>query len=416
MNTQIYDEATDWLVRNREGTLDPHDKRRFDMWLRKSPQHVCAYLEMSKVWEDVSFIDPNLNASAEELIARARAEANVFPLAVPAPAEPRIREAENLPIAPIAPLERDGRQTPHSRFAFEQRKGRANSREGETFLRARGHRPALAAVAASMLLAVVTGTWFFTQRNTYTTGIGEQRSIVLSDGSTIQLNTGSRVRVRYSDAERDVDLLEGQALFRVAKNHDRPFVVDTNGARVRAVGTEFDVYRKYGGTVVTVIEGKVAVLGKPHALSTSADSAGEAPSVPVSGIVPMRPAPPTPTPLVRAAIPDAIYVTAGEQLTVSAVIPANAEIQVPTPKPANVAAATAWTRRSLEFDSTPLREVAEEFNRYNVRKLIIADPSLSDIRIGGTFSSDPGLLVRFLRKQPELVVEETDQEIRISRK
>src|ERR1700739_4557173 len=83
MNTETYEEATDWIVKNREGHLDAQEKMRFDAWLRESPQNLRAYLEMSGVWEDVASIDPGLNASADELIARARAEENIVPLEAP---------------------------------------------------------------------------------------------------------------------------------------------------------------------------------------------------------------------------------------------------------------------------------------------------------------------------------------------
>ncbi len=82
---------------------------------------------------------------------------------------------------------------------------------------------------------------------TYATGIGEQRSIVLADGSTVDLNSRSKIRIRFSSERRGVELIEGQALFKVAKDHARPFVVDSDGTRVRAVGTQFDVYRKRRG-------------------------------------------------------------------------------------------------------------------------------------------------------------------------
>ena len=351
MNTQIYEEASDWLVRNREGDLDAQEKSRFDAWLRESPQHVRAYLEISTVWEDVASLDPSLNAGAEDLIARARAEDNIVPLGL-GEASPRKRTT------PIP---------------------------GKVGL--------FYALAASVLLTLA-GIWLYSQRDTYSTDVGEQRSIVLNDGSTIELNSRSRVRVRFSDAERDVDLIEGQALFRVAKNSLRPFIVSADGTHVRAVGTQFDVYRKISGTVVTVVEGQVAVQ------STSTLP----PQVTAEGRGP------------RSGKDEAIFLAAGEQLTVSAVTPAKAGTQ-PSPKRANVAAATAWTRRSLVFDSSPLTEVAEEFNRYNTRQLIIKDTEVADIHISGVFSSvDPALLLRFLRTQPELAVEETDREIRISKK
>ena len=81
---------------------------------------------------------------------------------------------------------------------------------------------------------------------------------------------------------------------------------------------------------------------------------------------------------------------------------------------ADVAAATAWTQRRLIFEATPLSAVVEEFNRYNTRRLVIAAPRLSSFHVSGVFSStDPTLLVQFLRMQAEIAVRESDHEIDI---
>jgi len=372
MNTQSYEEASDWFVKNREGDLNAQEKKRFDAWLRESPQNLRAYLEMSAVWEDVASIDPGLNASADELIARARAEENIVPLESPSPLR-------------------------------TQGPSETSRRKGTT--------PALGKVGlyyglAASLILTLAGSWLYGQRNTYSTGIGEQRSIVLNDGSTVELNSRSRVRVRFSDAERDIDLMEGQALFHVAKDHARPFIVRSDGTSVRAVGTQFDVYRKTSGTVVTVVEGTVAVFEEPHPPHAEQGDAG----VPGEGRGPRSGKGEDLAPGDSAN--GAIFLAAGEQVTVTTATTAAA-----SPKQANVAAATAWTRRSLVFDSSPLTEVAQEFNRYNTRPLVIEDPQLAEFHVSGVFSSvEPSLLLRFLRAQPELVVEETDREIRISKK
>src|ERR1700722_14748629 len=86
MNTQIYEEASDWLVKHRTGELGEADRVAFDSWLRTSPVHVRAYLEMAEIWEDAAALDPATNASVDELIARAQGEANVVALS-PAVAE-----------------------------------------------------------------------------------------------------------------------------------------------------------------------------------------------------------------------------------------------------------------------------------------------------------------------------------------
>jgi transmembrane sensor len=244
-------------------------------------------------------------------------------------------------------------------------------------LRKLPRRPLLAAVALA-LLASITVLFLWVDRDsarTYSTGIGEQRTIQLADGSAVELNSRSRIKVRLTDRQRDVALIEGQALFRVAKDKQRPFVVQAGEARVRAVGTEFDVYRKPTVTVVTVVEGRVETY-------PGSDGAGAA----------------------------AIVLSAGDQLTV---LPHS----VPRPKRADTAAATAWVHKRLIFEETPLSEVAEEFNRYNRRPLAIDDPELQTLKISGIYSStDPVSLINFLRNQNSMRVIETEDQVRVVRR
>lgn len=371
MNTQIYEEATNWLIKHREIDLNYQEKREFDTWLRQSPQHVQAYLEMSAVWEDLPALDPSWNPTPDQLIARARSDGNVHPLVGSAPITLGAR-----------------RHSPDPRSAHRPRFARLSF-----------------ALAAAFLLAVlgVTSWYWRNDHNLYSTAVGEQRSIVLADGSTLELNSRSRIRVRYTEAQRDVDLLEGQALFRVAHNKSRPFVVHSGSVSMRAVGTQFDVYRKKSDTVVTVVEGQVAVAeGNPPTTG--------------QGYAPLLLEPQTNP---RTGATTAILLAAGEQLTIPAAQPSGGKetAAVESPQWADVAAATAWTQRTLVFESSPLTNVAEEFNRYNTRQLVITDPGVANIRITGMFSSvDPALLLSFLHTQPELNVQETETEIRISKR
>src|SRR5262249_15873572 len=119
-------------------------------------------------------------------------------------------------------------------------------------------------LAAAILLLVLgaLSAWFLTQRGTYVTDVGEQRSFMLEDGSSVELNSRSRLKVHFTGCERSIELQAGQALFRVANDRTRPFVVNSGNASVRAVGTQFDVYRKKSGTVVTVLEGIVAIASR----------------------------------------------------------------------------------------------------------------------------------------------------------
>jgi transmembrane sensor len=164
-------------------------------------------------------------------------------------------------------------------------------------------------------------------------------------------------------------------LFRVAKDTQRPFVVRAGDAQVRAVGTEFDVYRKQIATVVTVVEGRVETYDESDAAGTAA-----------------------------------IVLSAGEQLTV---LPHT----VTKPTHTDTSVATAWLQKRLIFEETPLSEVAEEFNRYNRRPLTINDGDLENLRISGVYSStDPTSLINFLRSQNSIQVIETEKQVRVLRR
>jgi transmembrane sensor len=259
--------------------------------------------------------------------------------------------------------------------------------------------------------------------------------LTLADGSTVDLNARSSIRVEFSNSERRIELLDGQALFQVAKDKERPFIVRSGDATVRAVGTQFDVYRKSSGTTITVLEGRVAVYSDVHQAQRSAarsfvPSAEDAPPRPSqqaslpssrsrhdpsesrtlgsSGAAPAVPAPPPG--LTDPSGGAAVFLSAGEQVTVT---PA----AVPEPQHADLSAATAWMQqRRMIFDATKLSDVVQEFNLYNHRQLVIDSTELSGFRVSGVYSStDPASLLRFLREQPGIRIIETDAEVRIAR-
>jgi transmembrane sensor len=376
MNTQIYEEASDWLVKHRTSELDHADKVAFDSWLRTSPQHVRAYLEMAEIWEDASSLDSEQIAGVDELIARAHREENVVSMrggigaSVVGVGGGGSRDGDS-----------SGGDVGDGSGGGGDGRGRGGVLPGQhggsaapDVERGEARRfPLRALLAASIVVACVGGGVFawLNRAPVYSTGIGEQRSLTLADGSTVTLDTRTRIRVRFSAGERGIDLLEGRALFRVAKNDRQPFVVQSDRAAVRAVGTEFDVYRQRAAVTVTVLEGRVAV--------TSQRRQG-----------------------------DAVLVPAGEQVAVLG------STQVTSPTAADVAAATAWTQRRMIFESAPLSAVVEEFNRYNTRRLVVRDPRLSELHVSGVFAStDPALLVQFLQMQAEISVRERDDEIDI---
>jgi transmembrane sensor len=339
-NEQIRDEATEWFVCFCEHEVDSSMCKQFDTWLRASPEHVRAYLEISAFWEAADAMKPHIGI--DELVQRARAVSNVIPL--------------------------------------EQAVGRVDPHANRGLFRGRH-----LAVAASLLFAcfaaAIAAWWQLARYPTYATRIGEQRTVTLTDGSTVVLNADTRIKVRFTDATRDVDLVEGEALFHVAQNPSRPFIVFSGETRVRAVGTQFDVYQKSGGTVVTVVEGRVAVFSPPAQADTAIASSGQVGTV---------------------------LISAGEQVTVT-------PRQLAAPRRANGAAVTAWTEGKLVFDSTPLSEVMQEFNRYSDRPLSIDDPEILNLHISGTFSTrDSTQITHFLTQRFGLVVHNTDEGIRLA--
>ena len=332
-------EASVWFIEFRSGDVSARDRARFDEWLRRSPDHIQSYLEIAAGWAELPSADPEQRLDIQQLVARAREsrDKNVIALS---PGEPTLPERKDRPFW------------------------------------------VWAASLAGGVLAIGLAAWaHWYQVNIYQTGVGEQRIVRLLDGSSIELNALSSVRVRVSKGAREVDLQEGQALFRVAKDPARPFLVHSDGTTVRAVGTEFDVLRRSTGTVVTVLEGRVAVAEAPTA-NRAPDQGRES----------------SPAPLLLGA---------GEQVTVSTG-------HAKKPHRTDVAVATAWVQKRLIFEDTPLAEVAEQFNRYNSRRLVIPDPQLQSVEISGVYSStDPDSLLGFLRAQPNIELIETDREIRV---
>ena len=429
MNTQIYEEACAWFVECRAGDLDDAGRREFDRWLRKSPEHLSSYLEIAAIWNEGPLLDPQGKWSADLLVEHALlgGDDNVVLLHGAA-----IDDA-NLPGEVAA-----------GAVTVEQNTTGASAVESGAF-RAKDASPRMAwftgwrrlAIAASIAaLTILAGALGLLELSSpiYATALGEQRSIQFEDGSTVELNSRSKIRVKYSKQERDVELIEGQALFHVAHDTSRPFIVAVGATRVRAVGTQFDVYRRLNGTVVTVVEGRVAVYTAPQGLLSS--NTGKAPMLPVpdqkltgsstAAAIPSSKSavhkivqdfasgsafPPAGETAQRdlLTINSSLLVAAGEQVTVTT----DAAERTAAP---NIAGATAWREREIVFESATLSDVAEEFNRYNRRQIVIEDPALYGFHISGVFSStDPDSLIRFLQQRSGVRVTESGSTIRIER-
>lgn len=360
-NRQIFEEASSWFVEFRTGQVDRAKRLDFMRWLQRSPEHIRAYMEISGAYAKLPGPGAIPDTLIERLVERTRSRSSVVPF----------DSVGDLDIG--ASLAATARERPVAR------------RRAMRF----------AASIAMFLIVVAVSTWLIVTRDpTYVTQTAEQRSITLDDGSKVELNARTKIRVSFTPTQRRIDLLVGQALFHVAKDPLRPFIVTSSGTQVRAVGTRFDVHRRTSGTTVTVLEGRVAVLDR----ETSEDAASTARTLALQN---------SPT---ASTAPIALILAAGEQAIFT-------KKSIEKPLRPNIAAATAWTEGEFEFDETPLADVVEELNRYSRVPIVIESQAPKELRITGIYSSeDPGSLIRFLRNQPDLAVAESVTEIRIRQK
>lgn len=214
--------------------------------------------------------------------------------------------------------------------------------------RSRKHLSAIAACAVLALGITLSLRPDRAPAEEHQTQVGGMDLVALEDGSRVTLSTDSRMRVMLSATERRIVLDKGEAFFDVAKDPSRPFVVVAGDRRVVAVGTQFSVRRDDNDVRVVVTEGRVRLANEEGGVKTQPLQldAGAVARV-TSGGVMVR----------EQAVKEA------EQLL-------------------------SWRSGFLMFRDTALAEAVAEFNRYNPRKIVIADSAIADIRIGGSFRVD----------------------------
>jgi transmembrane sensor len=202
------------------------------------------------------------------------------------------------------------------------------------------------AVACAAALCCI-GVALYLRTAGVVTGIGEQRVLVLEDGTRVSLNTDSRLVVHFDRSARRVELDRGEALFEVTADPARPFIVAAGHRQIEALGTSFIVREEDHQLSVTLVEGKVAV---------SADDRAAVPAV----------------------VSDAVTLTPGERLTFkSDVAPA-----IDRPSLEKV---TAWRRGQVDLEETPLADAATEMNRYSTLKLRIEQATAAGLPVDGVF-------------------------------
>jgi transmembrane sensor len=282
--SDLHEAASRWVALAHSGDLTPAQRQAFSRWLNESENHRRVYREVDAFWQNLA---PLQQAAAPELAA----------------ARTYLRQA--------------------------QRK--------RSMLR-----PGLALAASILLLAAAVPIFrVWLGNGVYQTAKGEQVHIELSDGSRIDLNTDSTLRVAYGVSERTVILERGEALFTVAHDAKHPFAVYAAKGRIRDLGTQFNVYRHGDRVTVTVLEGEVGIDSEQrHAMQS---------------------------------------VQAGMQLTY------RHDGSIGVPRQVETAAVAAWREGRLVFKSQALDEVLVQLGRYHVVDLTLDGASLKRLQVTGSF-------------------------------
>ncbi|MFK3870836.1 FecR family protein [Pseudoalteromonas rhizosphaerae] len=290
----ILEQASVWHARMHDSDLQESQgcqlKAQFNTWLLADPLHRVAYDDMSSLWDVLAHSE----LSENDLIL-----------------EPTVQK---------------------------------------TFIK-RVSRPFYAAVASVALFVAIAGVgwqqnWPLRLQSDYYSNVGEQKVVQLDDNSEIILNTNSAIKVNYTKQLREVVLLQGEARFNVAKNSERPFVVNTTQGTVTVTGTQFNISLYSDSATVSLFEGSVALTSNQARKLRKNLSANQQAKLFSTGI---------------GAVSEF-----------------------------DAAVVNAWQRGQLVFYSAALSEVVAKLNRYRKGKIIITDDSVNNLQISGVFSiNDP---------------------------
>jgi len=350
-------EAAAWITRLHGPNRTPEMEAGFHKWLNESAENKTEFEGLTDIWAAVGTL--------------------------PAGGTPRLERWE------------------HSAESLELRQLRSRLRDVPSNWNSRGWRDTR--LRAALLAAACAGVlaFFWLRHNeiepTYATDVGEQRVVQLADKSRIWMNSETRVRVAFHDRQRQVELVRGEALFEVARDPSRSFVVVVGGHSVTALGTSFVIRYESDRTAVTLVAGKVAIdsISQPR----------QAVPEPVNGRREDGVAAP------QAAVrKDAVgtiprLLSVGERLTIE---PAgDAKIDVPS-----IESVLAWRRGEVVLNDTPLQEAVSELNHYDKTALVIESPALATLTVSGLYhTGDNEGFARSLAKLHHLEVHERDGRI-----
>jgi len=290
--------AAEWAVRTQAADMSKPEQRALDAWLKSAPDNAAAFAKCHQIGHLAAHMKSNA-----DLVERM----------------PAYTALKRVPQHPTSAL------------------------RGSAVL-AGGF--AVVAVAAIVWIVRPAATQLGESR-TYTTAHGEQRTVPLTDGSRIYINTSSKVIVKFDGSERRVELTAGEAFFDVSKDAKRPFIVAVGTSEVLVTGTKFGVRQDATQTRVVVTEGKVDVVPNTARYSST--------------------------------LPEKIALSPGESLRYDL---RQERVQVGS---VDAERATAWRIGSIDFDNASLEDVIAEVNRYTQKTFVIDREDLKSIRLSGRF-------------------------------
>ena len=336
---QVSEQASEWVVKLDKQSLSEQELQAFNQWVAQSDLHRQEFIELAQAWGNLEVLSV---------------------------------------LADVLPLEQTAT---NSRVESTPAKGRF-----------------WLATAASMLIAFFSWFWLWPQYQVskiesedgiYTTAIGEQKQLLLNDGSKIQLNTNTRLQVDYSAQLRNIKLLYGEAHFEVAKDNTRAFVVDVGNGSVKAVGTAFNIHYQGQAVDVVVTEGVVDVTTKQETSGFGNANLREQQTIAVS---------------------------AGQGIQYDKFVQPVVDLEVD-----ELDKTLAWQSGMLIFEGESLQTAVEQIRRYTQVEIVIEDPQLKQMPVGGYFRTGEvdamlealelsfGIEVVFVEKDRVLLSKATEQ-------
>lgn len=323
---EVMRQAAEYFLDLQSDSQPTENRTEFIDWLRESPLHVSEFLRIARLhgtfahysrW--TSLRRPSRQELAEDVIRR-------------------LPGSENTPSRGV----KAGRKDAGWRFRVA------------------------AAVAMGCLVGVVAIGELRLENPRYATQAEQRMSVQLKDGSTVDLAPDSQIIISFSRNRRQVSLRRGEALFHVAKDLNRPFLVSAAITHVRATGTAFDVAREAKSIAVTVVEGTVRLTTDRQRTTESATA-------------------------LNSEV-DAIAMSANQQVVVSLATGSSTAV-----RSVDGDSEVAWTTGKLAFDHKSVAEVIKSFNRYNRLQLEVMDATLASMQVTGSFRiNDPDAFVAFL--------------------